>query len=267
MKRKKRKRQKSELLKQKKQNDRKERKIMTPNFLNPEQLEEKIGYKFSDISILEEALTHSSYSNELSQKHIECRCNERLEFLGDSVLSIIVSEYLFEQYSAEAEGKLTNRRRELVCEKALAHYSDKLSLGDYLRLGRGEDKNGGRRNKSILADAFEALLAAIYLDAGVDGKTEVSKFLLPYIKNEMSASAISGESIDYKTLLQQFTQQTDGELPEYVEISESGPAHMKKFEIEVRLNNNIIGRGKGKTKKEAEQNAAEEACRLFEISC
>ena len=240
---------------------------MVPNFKDSESLEKKIGYKFNNISILEEALTHSSYSNELSQKRVECNCNERLEFLGDSVLSIIVSEYLFEQYSAEAEGKLTNRRRELVCEKALAHYSSKLALGDYLRLGRGEDKNGGRMNKSILADAFEALLAAIYLDAGKNGKAEVSKFLLPYIKNEMSVSSISGESIDYKTLLQQFTQQTDGELPEYVEISESGPAHMKKFEVEVRLNNNIIGRGKGKTKKEAEQKAAEEACGLFEIGC
>ena len=240
---------------------------MKPNFMNSDHLEEKIGYKFNNISILEQALTHSSYSNELSQKGVECSCNERLEFLGDSVLSIIVSEYLFEQYTGEAEGKLTNRRRELVCEKALAHYAKKLSLGDYLRLGRGEDKNGGRDNKSILADAFEALLAAIYLDAGADGKKEVSKFLLPYIKNEMSAWSISGESIDYKTLLQQFTQQTDGELPDYVEISESGPAHMKKFGVEVRLNNNIIGRGQGKTKKEAEQKAAEEACRLFEIGC
>lgn len=240
---------------------------MAENIKNAGFLEEKIGYTFKNKSILEEALTHSSYSNELSQKHIEKPCNERLEFLGDSVLSIIVSEYLYAQYISEAEGKLTNRRRELVCEKALAHYANKLELGKYLMLGRGEDKNGGRENKSILADAFEALLAAIYLDAASEGKKEVSKFLLPYIKNEMSVASISGESIDYKTLLQQFTQQTDGELPEYVEISETGPAHMKNFEIEVRLNNNIIGRGKGKTKKEAEQKAAEEACRLFEISC
>lgn len=240
---------------------------MSDNFVNSEQLEKNIGYTFKNKDILEEALTHSSYSNELSQKKIERRCNERLEFLGDSVLSIIVSEYLYAQYDAEAEGKLTNRRRELVCEKALAHYSKKLELGKYLKLGRGEDRNGGRENKSILADAFEALLAAIYLDAGANGKKEVSKFLLPYIKNEISSASISGESIDYKTLLQQFTQQTDGELPEYVEISETGPAHMKKFEVEVRLNNNVIGKGIGKTKKEAEQNAAEEACRLFEISC
>lgn len=240
---------------------------MSESFKHSERLEEKIGYKFKNKEILEEALTHSSYSNELNQKHIHRRCNERLEFLGDSVLSIIVSEYLYEQYSSEAEGKLTNRRRELVCEKALAHYSTKLGLGEYLMLGKGEDRNGGRQNKSILADAFEALLAAIYLDASPNGKAEVSRFLLPYITNEMSAASISGESIDYKTLLQQFTQQTDGELPEYVEICETGPAHMKNFEVEVRLNNNIIGRGKGKTKKEAEQNAAEEACRLFEIGC
>ena len=228
-------------------------------------LENKIGYEFKDKSKLEEALTHSSYSNELGQKHIVKHCNERLEFLGDSVLSIIVSEYLYDKYKNEPEGKLTNRRRELVCEKALARYAHKLGLGEFLMLGKGEDKNGGRENKSILADAFEALLAAIYLDAAENGKAEVSKFLMPYVKEEITASSISGESIDYKTLLQQFTQQADGELPEYIEISESGPDHMKNFEVEVRLNNNIIGRGQGKTKKEAEQNAAEEACKLFEL--
>ena len=228
-------------------------------------LENKIGYEFKDKNKLEEALTHSSYSNELGQKHIVKHCNERLEFLGDSVLSIIVSEYLYDKYKNEPEGKLTNRRRELVCEKALARYAHKLELGEFLMLGKGEDKNGGRENKSILADAFEALLAAIYLDAAENGKAEVSKFLMPYVKEEITASSISGESIDYKTLLQQFTQQADGELPEYIEISESGPDHMKNFEVEVRLNNNIIGRGQGKTKKEAEQNAAEEACKLFEL--
>ena len=228
-------------------------------------LENRIGYEFKDKKKLEEALTHSSYSNELGQKHIVKNCNERLEFLGDSVLSIIVSEYLYYEYRNEPEGKLTNRRRELVCEKALARYATKLHLGDFLMLGKGEDKNGGRQNKSILADAFEALLAAIYLDAAENGKAEVKKFLMPYVKEEMRASSISGETIDYKTLLQQFTQQADGELPEYIEISESGPDHMKKFEVEVRLNNNVIGRGQGKTKKEAEQNAAAEACKLFEL--
>ena len=126
-----------------------------------EELEAIIGYEFNNKELLRTALTHSSYANELKARKKNAECNERLEFLGDSVLSIIVSEYLFEQYTGEAEGKLTNRRRELVCEKALAHYAKKLSLGDYLRLGRGEDKNGGRDNKSILADAFEALLAAI----------------------------------------------------------------------------------------------------------
>ena len=228
-------------------------------------LEKRVGYVFKDKKKLEEALTHSSYSNELGQKHIIKNCNERLEFLGDSVLSIIVSEYLYYEFGNEPEGKLTNRRRELVCEKALARYATKLHLGDFLMLGKGEDKNGGRQNKSILADAFEALLAAIYLDAAENGKSEVKKFLMPYVEEEMKASSISGETIDYKTLLQQFTQQADGELPEYIEISESGPDHMKKFEVEVRLNNNVIGKGQGKTKKEAEQNAAAEACKLFEL--
>ena len=230
-----------------------------------EALEKKIGYTFSDKCILEEALTHSSYSNELSQKHIVRKCNERLEFLGDSVLSIIVSEYLFSEYSLESEGKLTNRRRELVCEKALARYANSIDLGSFLMLGKGEDKNGGRMNKSILADAFEALLAAIYLDSGENGKAKVAEFLMPFIKEEIEVFSISGETIDYKTLLQQFTQQSDGELPEYVEIAQSGPDHMKRFEVEVKLNNNVIGKGVGKTKKEAEQNAAAEACKLFEL--
>lgn len=230
-----------------------------------EALEKTIGYTFSDKSILEEALTHSSYSNELSQKHVIKKCNERLEFLGDSVLSIIVSEYLFEEYTLESEGKLTNRRRELVCEKALARFANSIDLGSFLMLGKGEDKNGGRMNKSILADAFEALLAAIYLDSGENGKARASEFLMPFVKEEIEVFSISGETIDYKTLLQQFTQQSDGELPEYVEISQSGPDHMKKFEVEVKLSNNVIGRGVGRTKKEAEQNAAAEACKLFEL--
>lgn len=229
------------------------------------ELEKIINYSFKNKSILEEALTHSSYSNELNQKRIIKNCNERLEFLGDSVLSIIVSEFLFEEYSSEAEGKLTNRRRELVCEKALARYANSIELGSFLMLGKGEDKTGGRNNKSILADAFEALLAAIYLDSGKDGKTVVGEFLMPFIKQEMKDSSISGETVDYKTMLQQFTQQSDGELPEYVEISQSGPDHMKRFEVEVKLNNNVIGRGVGKTKKAAEQNAAAEACKLFEL--
>lgn len=240
--------------------------IKNMNHAPMEDLEQRIGYIFKDKTILEEALTHSSYSNELSQKHIIRNCNERLEFLGDSVLSIIVSEYLYEKYQNEPEGKLTNRRRELVCEKALARYANEIELGRYLMLGKGEDKTGGRNNKSIIADAFEAILAAIYLDSAEKGKENVKKFLMPFVKNEIETYSISGETIDYKTLLQQFTQQSDGELPAYIEVSESGPDHMKRFEVEVRLNNNIIGKGVGKTKKEAEQNAAAEACRLFELN-
>ncbi len=236
------------------------------NYAPMEGLEKRIGYTFKDKTLLEEALTHSSYSNELSQKHIIKNCNERLEFLGDSVLSIIVSEYLYEKYQSEPEGKLTNRRRELVCEKALARYANEIELGKYLMLGKGEDKTGGRTNKSILADAFEAILAAIYLDSAEKGKENVNNFLMPFVKNEIETYSISGETVDYKTMLQQFTQQSDGELPAYIEVSESGPDHMKKFEVEVRLNNNIIGKGVGRTKKEAEQNAAAEACRLFELN-
>lgn len=147
------------------------------------EFERRIGYVFKDKKLIETAFTHSSYSNELKVRHIKSECNERLEFLGDSVLSIIVSEYLFENYAEEhAEGDMTRMRADVVCEKALAKYATKIGLGDFLLLGNGEEKNHGRERKSITADAFEATLAAIYLDAGNDGKEIVSKFLLPFIK-------------------------------------------------------------------------------------
>ena len=253
MKRKRQKKLNSVPMPQRRQNDRKERVIMKLNFMNPEGLEERIGYKFNNISILEDALTHSSYSNELSQKGVECNCNERLEFLGDSVLSIIVSEYLFEKYTAEAEGKLTNRRRELVCEKALAHYANKLSLGDYLRLGRGEDKNGGRANKSILADAFEALLAAMYLDGGIESvKPYILSFITEAVKREANFK-------DNKSLLQEEIQKEKGNSLSYEEIGEYGPDHDKTFKFVVKLNGAVVGTGEGRSKKEAEQAAAGDA--------
>ena len=226
-------------------------------------LEEKIEYRFKNPELIRTALTHSSYSNELRAKKISINCNERLEFLGDSVLSIIVSEYLFIKNKYLPEGELTKLRAELVCEKALSKYAAQIELGEYLYLGHGEEKNNGRNRPSITADAFEALLAAIYLDSGNDKET-VARFLLPFVKNEIGEIASEGRNTtDYKTALQQFVQQTEGDFLEYAVVGESGPDHMKIFEVEAKLNSNVIGHGKGRSKREAEQNAAKQALELF----
>ena len=224
------------------------------------ELEATIGYSFEKKETLKAALTHSSYSNELRAKKISISCNERLEFLGDSVLSIIVSEYLFKENRYLPEGELTKLRKELVCGRTLADLARGIDLGSYLLLGNGEEKNGGRENDKILENAFEALLAAIYLDAGSEGKIEVSKFLMPRVKEKVKEI---GHGSDFKTALQQFVQQTEGDFLEYVVVGESGPDHNKTYTVEAKLNSNIIGRGTGRTKKEAEQNAAKEGLALF----
>ena len=226
-------------------------------------LEKSIGYTFKDKELIKVALTHSSYSNELRAKKINISCNERLEFLGDSVLSIIVSEHLFIENKYLPEGELTKLRAELVCEKALSKYAFEIGLGEYMYLGNGEEKNNGRNRRSIVADAFEAVLAAIYLDSCND-KATVAKFLLPFIKAEVNEISVQGRNItDYKTSLQQFVQQTEGDFLEYIVVGESGPDHMKTFEVEARLNSNVIGKGQGRSKREAEQNAAKQALELF----
>ena len=226
-------------------------------------LEERLGHKFKDTELIRTALTHSSYSHEQRIKHNFCRCNERLEFLGDSVLSIIASEYLFESFRDRDEGDLTKLRAEIVCERALAGYAVEIGLGDYLLLGIGEEKNGGRKSKSILSDAFEAVLAAVYLDSGENGKAEVSKFLMPFLEAEVGKTEKAGRGHDFKTQLQQFIQQDSSAELEYVIVNETGPDHCKTFEAEARMGSNIIGRGEGKTKREAEQMAAKEALELF----
>lgn len=230
-----------------------------------DRLEGKTGRDFSDKMLLQKALTHSSYSNESGARNHHLLCNERLEFLGDSVLSIITSEYLYETFPDSPEGELTRMRAELVCERALSSYAQKIGLGDYILLGIGEEKNNGRERKSILADAFEALLAAIYLDSGEDGFDNVRKFLLPFIKDEIKSLGKTGFSADPKTALQQFVQQAEGDFLEYIIVGESGPDHMKEFSVEARLNSNVIGRGKGRSKREAEQAAAREALALFNV--
>ncbi len=229
-------------------------------------LEERIGYRFKERVLFERALTHSSYSNESGCKNHHIFCNERLEFLGDSVLSIITSNYLYKTFPECPEGELTRMRAEVVCERALSGYSEAIGLGDFLLLGIGEEKNNGRHRKSILADAFEALLAAIYLDAGEMGMETVEGFLLPFIIKEIENVRQNGSfNGDPKTLLQQFVQQAEGDFLEYAVVGESGPDHMKLFKVEARLNSNIIGRGEGRSKREAEQNAAREALKLFSV--
>ena len=227
-----------------------------------EQLEKRIGYVFRNREIIGAALTHSSYSNEKKSKGITVKFNERLEFLGDSVLSIVVSSYLFDEFTGNQEGDLTKLRASLVCEKSLSRYAESIELGEYLYLGHGEEISGGRHKPSITADAFEALLAAMYLDSG-ESFDVVERFLMPFIKEEIKGISKSGIPTDYKTALQQIIQQAEGELLEYVLVSSEGPDHDKKFLVEARLNSNVIGTGTARTKREAEQRAAREALVLF----
>lgn len=220
------------------------------------ELEEKIGYTFRNPQLLEQALTHSSFANE-GKKH--GHNNERLEFLGDSVLSVIVARHLFLTYKDLPEGELTMLRASLVCEKALDVFAGQIGLGKYLRLGKGEEMTGGRERPSILADAFEALLAAIYIDGGYEA---AQTFVLGFIPRNLDVRRKNKLS-DYKTALQEIIQQNREERVEYVLVDEHGPDHAKVFTAEVLLNTNVIGRGTGSSKKQAEQNAAHEALLLM----
>ncbi len=230
-----------------------------------DELECRVGHRFSRRELLVRALTHSSYSNESGERNHHLLCNERLEFLGDSVLSLIVSEYLFTKYPDKTEGELTKIRSEVVCTKALATYARELELGKSLLLGIGEARNGGADNDSILEDAFEALLAAIYLDCGADGKKVVSELVIPLVERYIGALEERGGDGDYKTPLQQLVQQSGTDLLEYVLVGESGPDHKKTFVVEARLNSNVLGRGTGPSKRKAEQAAARAALELFGV--
>lgn len=242
-------------------------KIHTPAEDKLSALEGRLGYCFSNRELLIQALTHSSWSNETGQRNHHLLCNERLEFLGDSVLSLVVSEYLFATYPDLPEGDLTCMRKDVVCADALARYARSVCLGDSLLLGIGEERSGGRDKVNILADAFEALLAAIYLDAGQGGQAKqvIADFLLPFVSKDLEELEARGMDGDYKTPLQQLVQQTEGDVLEYVLVRETGPDHMKTFEVEVRLNANVIGRGQGRSKKKAEQAAAKDALTLFGV--
>lgn len=222
------------------------------------EFEKKLGYTFKNPNLLLNALTHSSYANETRNGTTS---NERLEFLGDSVLSVIVSDYLFKEFSKIPEGELTKLRASLVCEKSLCGFSRELDLGKFLKLGKGEDKGGGRERDSILADAFEAVLAAIYLDGGIEeARKLVMRFILPEL--EQTDDEVFK---DYKTALQEIIQRNPEESVSYILTGESGPDHDKIFEVKVLLNSNVIGEGKGKSKKRAEQMAAKQALTLMGI--
>lgn len=218
--------------------------------------ESQIQYEYQDKKLMKEALTHSSYVNE-GRKNI--RNNQRLEFLGDSVLSIVVSQYLFEHYTHLPEGELTKLRASLVCEKSLHGFARQIDLGSYLMLGKGEEMTGGRERVSILADAFEAVIASIYLDTGLES---ARKFVLRFMPDHLDVKKVTHIS-DYKTALQEIIQKNREEKIEYVTVEEKGPDHNKCFTVEVHLNSNVIGTGEGKSKKQAEQFAAKEALKLM----
>ena len=222
-------------------------------------LEREINYVFKDKSLLTVALTHSSYCNENRKRGFSVS-NERSEFLGDSILSIITAEYLYHRFPESDEGFLTRTRAALVCEDTLAVFANSLSLGDYMLFGKGEAvSSGGRHRKSTVSDAFEALIAAIYIDGGMEPAAKhILNFVIPSIKNSRKKKVK-----DYKTTLQEIVQKNPGEKLEYVLIGESGPDHNKHFVVEVHLNSNVIGKGGGRSKKEAEQQAAREALELM----
>lgn len=236
-----------------------EKNTYTPSLKPISQLEKSIGYVFKEKKLIKNALTHSSYSNENKHKDKSTIDNERLEFLGDSVLSIITSEYLYSLNSAFTEGDLTKTRAAVVCENSLYEFASKISLGDYIFLGHGEVITHGRGRKSIVSDAFEALLAALYLDGGME---VAKKFLLPFIIDATAQTMKSGNG-DYKSFLQKIVQQTPEEILEYRLESESGPPHDKWFTFRVYLNSNLLGEGSGKSKRAAEQEAAREALKLL----
>lgn len=216
-------------------------------------LEERLGHSFRNRALLETAVTHSSYANENRASGIVC--NERLEFLGDSVLGVTVADFLYRHFPDMPEGRMTRLRAELVCEQSLHRVALELHLGDYLRLGKGEEHNGGRERASILSDAVEAVIAAMYLDAGMETAAGfIHRCLLDDVRTIETPSFT-----DYKTALQELVQRQSGQVLSYELVGEEGPDHAKTFRMQVCLNGEPVGLGTGHTKKEAEQTAAASA--------
>lgn len=216
---------------------------------------DSLGIRMHDLELLDMALTHTSYAHEAKQTP-KPQHNERIEFLGDSVLSVIVSTYMYQNFPDLAEGQLTKLRAHLVCEASLFEYAKKINLGAHLRLGKGEELSGGRERPSILADAFESVLGAIYLDQGFE---KVESYLLTMMRPEIDYICRHGIYNDYKTRLQEFLQR-DGDVDiSYQLMSSTGPEHNKVFTSEVMVQGRVIGEGKGRTKKDSEQHAAQQA--------
>jgi ribonuclease-3 len=215
-------------------------------------LENAIGYRFRNISLLTNALTHSSYANE--RWHNSLLSNERLEFLGDSVLGMLVAEYLYRTFPDRPEGELTRMRADMVCEQTLAAAANKIGIGEHLLLGHGEEQGGGRSRNSILADAMESVIAACFLDGGIEAALKVVQ---QFILVEVPVTKL--HNVDYKTKLQELVQQKKNQVLTYALVGESGPDHDKHFEVQVSLNGKVVGSGSGSSKKRAEQSAAASA--------
>lgn len=215
-------------------------------------IQQRIAYQFSNAELLEIALTHKSYANENKVTYH----NERMEFLGDAVLNLVVSEYLMKTCPDSTEGDLSRLRAAVVSEPALAAIAREIGLGSYILLGRGEEQTGGRDKGSLLANCLEALIASIYLDTG---KEPADAFVIRFFENIIKKTCTSRGTLDHKTELQELCQERLKQLPEYKVVSESGPDHQKQFEVEVWIKGQVSGRGIGRSKKEAEQRAAKEA--------
>ena len=215
-------------------------------------LETAIGYRFKNIQLLQNALTHSSYANE--RWHNSLLSNERLEFLGDSVLGMLVAEYLYKNFPDRPEGELTRMRADMVCEKTLAAATNRIGLGEHLLLGHGEERFGGRNRESILADAMESVIAASFLDGGIEAALKIVR---QFILVEVPVTKL--HNADYKTALQELVQQKKNQVLSYALVGQSGPDHDKQFDVEVSLNGTVVGKGSGRSKKRAEQDAARTA--------
>lgn len=220
-----------------------------------DELQASLDVQFQDINLLKQAFTHASYRNEHRKAQIQD--NERLEFLGDAVLELLISDYLFHTYPQMPEGELTRMRAAIVCEASLVMFARRLSFDKYIRLGRGEERSGGRGRPALLADVFEAFLGALYIDQGID---RVRIFVDTYIIPHLSDSKVG---VDYKTALQEWVQQRLGVPLRYVIEEERGPAHAREFVVHVQVGENVMGIGVGKSKKEAEQQAASAALTAF----
>ena len=223
-----------------------------------------LGYRFHDITYLEAALTHSSYANEMKARGIRVPCNEELEFLGDAVLELVISEELYARYSKNGEGALTRMRQSLVCENTLHKVARKINLGIYLNVGTGEEQSDIRQRPKVLADAMEAVIAAIYLDDRNYASSSLYQSVILALFDKYIRDVDKVSAPDYKTALQQFVEKNSGSQLCY-SYTEDGPEHMKTFTATAYINNNKVGVGKGKTKRQAEMNAAEAALKLFGI--